>query len=91
MYEGGLYIPTLLNYIPTLLNYILTVRIPSRLLPPLAFIHNIAVDLREDSGWVVVGSRAPPSPTDFLRVLSSLSSLWIRGGFYDGVCVRERE
>jgi len=56
-----------------------------RLLPPLAFIHNMAVELREDSGWVVVGTRGAPSRSDFDRVLSSLSSLWVRGGYYTGV------
>lgn len=54
------------------------------LLVPHAFINSIEVNLHERDGWVVDGTAGAPSKHDMQRVLSTLSRLWVRGGFYAG-------
>ena len=54
------------------------------LLVPHAFINSIEVDLTERGGWVVAGTAGAPSKHDMRRVLATLSSLWVRGGYYTG-------
>ena len=66
----------------------------NRLLLPLAFIQQVSAELWEGGGWVVIHPVTSGGPSitkhpncshiDFLKVVSSLSSLWVRGGYYTG-------
>lgn len=54
------------------------------LVPAWAFRSNHDVELVETAGWLIVGSDVPPSKPDMTRVLSKLSGISIRGGYYKG-------
>jgi hypothetical protein len=66
----------------------------NRLLLPLAFIQQVSAELWEGGGWVVIHPETSKGPSitkhpncshsDFLKVVTSLSSLWVRGGYYTG-------
>ena len=45
---------------------------------------SLSAMLNEDSGWIDSRTRRPPGVMDFLGVLSHLSAVKIRGGFYSG-------
>ena len=45
---------------------------------------NHELSLNERSGWVNMRSGHAPTTTEMLRLFTSLSGLFIRGGFYDG-------
>lgn len=45
---------------------------------------SLSVMLNEDAGWIDSRTRRPPGVMDFLGVLSHLSAVKIRGGFYSG-------
>jgi len=52
--------------------------------PPLAFLHQVQVNLTESSGWLLEGSQRAPTKKEFKSLLSKLSGIWIRGGYYAG-------
>jgi len=54
------------------------------LVPAWAFRSDHEVDLVETAGWVINGTSTPPSKPDMTRVLSKLSGISIRGGYYKG-------
>ncbi len=54
------------------------------LVPAWAFRSDHDVELVETAGWVINGTSTPPSKPDMTRVLSKLSGISIRGGFYKG-------
>jgi hypothetical protein len=43
-----------------------------------------SIDLVESAGWTLRGTGEAPSKHDMMRVLSKLSGIWIRGGYYRG-------
>jgi len=45
---------------------------------------NHELSLNERSGWVNMRSGHAPTTTEMLRLFTSLSGIFIRGGFYDG-------
>jgi hypothetical protein len=45
---------------------------------------SLSAMLNEDAGWIDSRTRRPPGVMDFLGVLSHLSAVKIRGGFYSG-------
>uniref|UniRef100_A0A7S4P007 Laminin IV type A domain-containing protein n=1 Tax=Guillardia theta TaxID=55529 RepID=A0A7S4P007_GUITH len=53
-------------------------------LPPLAFLHQVQINLTESSGWLLESSKRAPTKQEFKNVLSKLSGIWIRGGYYAG-------
>ena len=54
------------------------------LVPAWAFRSDHDVELVETAGWFINGTDTPPSKPDMARVLSKLSGIWIRGGYYKG-------
>jgi hypothetical protein len=54
------------------------------LVPAWAFRSDHDVELVETAGWVINGTDTPPSKPDMTRVLSKLSGISIRGGYYKG-------
>ena len=54
------------------------------LVPAWAFRSDHDVDLVETAGWVMNGTNTPPSKPDMTRLLSKLSGISIRGGYYKG-------
>jgi len=54
------------------------------LVPAWAFRSDHDVELVETAGWVINGTGTPPSKPDMTRVLSKLSGISIRGGYYKG-------
>ncbi len=55
-----------------------------QLVPAWAFRSDHDVELVETAGWVINGTDTPPSKPDMTRVLSKLSGISIRGGYYKG-------
>jgi hypothetical protein len=45
---------------------------------------NHELSLNERAGWVNMRSGHPPTTTEMLRLFTSLSGIFIRGGYYDG-------
>mmetsp|Transcript_33084 Transcript_33084/g.68284 ORF Transcript_33084/g.68284 Transcript_33084/m.68284 type:complete len:264 (+) Transcript_33084:191-982(+) len=54
------------------------------LIPAWAFRSDHELELDETAGWVLESTGGPPSRPDMVRLLSKLSSIKIRGGFYVG-------
>jgi pyruvate/2-oxoglutarate dehydrogenase complex dihydrolipoamide acyltransferase (E2) component len=45
---------------------------------------NHELSLNERAGWINMRSGHPPTTTEMLRLFTSLSGVFIRGGYYDG-------
>ena len=53
-------------------------------IPAWAFRSDHELELVETAGWILNSTKGPPSRPDMIRLLSKLSAIWIRGGFYQG-------
>eukprot|EP00960_Hanusia_phi_P031289 749204-Hanusia_phi.AAC.2 len=54
------------------------------IVPAWAFRSDHELELVETAGWILNSTKGPPSRPDMIRLLSKLSAIWIRGGFYQG-------
>mmetsp|Transcript_20486 Transcript_20486/g.48698 ORF Transcript_20486/g.48698 Transcript_20486/m.48698 type:complete len:253 (+) Transcript_20486:236-994(+) len=54
------------------------------LIPAWAFRSDHELELDEAAGWVLGSTGGPPSRPDMIRLLSKLSKIKVRGGFYAG-------
>lgn len=52
--------------------------------PPWVGASRNSVKLSETAGWIVLDTGRPPTPHQFMHVISSLTALKIRGGYYHG-------